>query len=32
MKSAIRIEALIQCFLERELSRDIHSQLIEEGR
>lgn len=27
MKSAIRIEALIQCFLERELSRDIHSQL-----
>lgn len=27
MKSAIRIEALIQCFLERELSRDTHSQL-----
>ena len=27
MKSAICIEVFIQCFLERELSRDIHSQL-----
>ena len=27
MKSAIRIEVFIQRFLERELSRDIHSQL-----
>lgn len=27
MKSAVRVEALVQCFLERELSRDIHSQL-----